>query len=140
MYLLRLVHYNNWCLVGSQNVLLKSRHCACTWGAWLQLILFCYIVNFLQQLFQFVNYEDESEFLPSIPKPAELPTADNMTQIISFTTLWLEPNPVDVTTDPISPLQLKATMRSQEAIEKLLPARPFGVPATCKEINEVKLL
>ena len=85
-------------------------------------------------VFQFVNYEDESQ---AITRPSRL--APDI-QIVSYTTLWLTPNPLDVTTSPLSPLQLKATMKSQEAVKKIFPNRPFGTPATCKEINQVSIL
>lgn len=49
----------------------------------------------------------------------------------------MQPNPLDSTTSPLSPLQLKATMKSQEAVKTILPSSQFGVSASCKEVNLV---
>ncbi|XP_076100074.1 uncharacterized protein LOC143069366 [Mytilus galloprovincialis] len=83
---------------------------------------------------EFINYEDES--LDILPKelPVLLPS-DNV-KIESLTTLWMQPNPLDSTTSPLSPLQLKATMKSQEAVKTILPSSQFGISASCKEVNQ----
>ncbi|XP_052106400.1 uncharacterized protein LOC127738939 [Mytilus californianus] len=83
---------------------------------------------------EFINYEDES--LDILPKQSRVLIPSDNIKIESLTTLWMQPNPLDSTTSPLSPLQLKATMKSQEAVKKILPSSQFGIPASCKEVNQ----
>ncbi|VDI66355.1 Hypothetical predicted protein [Mytilus galloprovincialis] len=94
------------------------------------------IVNLLNSTsVEFVNHETGSENAGKEKQPNPSSLTDDL-QIVSSTSIMFDKRQKDSAVYPQSPLQLKATMTSQEVVRKMIGTNQFGDPASCQDINQ----